>query len=156
MCYLACNKSSLEFIDKLIIPFDMWSPSRFGGIQCPSILGRDNQCLGSIKDDTSLRFAQNIVTFSPDNNKNSEEESNQRQQIRRPETHFVFHQGGQDGPERSNINGEVEIHVDSLCGHSRVDYDQFFANALEIASCAGTLFCNQCTDVRLDTFGQVL
>jgi hypothetical protein len=125
---LASNKSTLDLVDKVIVPSKDCSVSepslvrRFRTIHF-AVLDHHEDDPESIGDDGALRRSDNVDLATEDEDKSTDEEDAQTQQVGRPEIGIELHVGSRDEGEGTGVDTKVEHHVDPLNGNSRVNDD---------------------------------
>lgn len=155
---LASNKSALDLVDEVVIPFTggcLAKSSLVGRLRGIHLAALDHLTddTESVGDNGALRRTNDVDLATEDEDKRSDEEHAQTQQVRRPEVGVTLHVRGCETGQGTNVDAPVEDHVDAGDGDRRVDDDTLTSLLVGANNHLATLVLigNQRSDVGLDT-----
>jgi hypothetical protein len=125
---LAGNESALDFLNKVIVPSENSSLSepglvrRLRAVQF-ACLDHEPHDAESISDNRALRRSNNVNLASENKDQRTDEKDAQTEQEGRPEVNVALHVRGGEQRKTSDVDAEVENHVNPLNGDRRVDDD---------------------------------
>jgi hypothetical protein len=155
----ARDESTFKLIDEQIIPRGGVPPSkfllvrRFRSIHTP-MPDHDSNGFKCIRDNRPLRRPHDVELPSQYQNHEPNKEHAQAHQERGPESNVALYiRRGEEG-EGSDIDTDVEDHIDALDGNSRVDDDALSRfQRLDRHPFPGILIRDQGRDIRFDAAG---
>ena len=110
---LASNESTLELIDKVVIPVEsdvLSKSSLVRGLSSVELasLHHHPHCTEGVSDDRSLRWSDDVDLAAENENKKTDEEDAETQEVSRPEVNVTLHVWGGKQGERSSVDTPVE------------------------------------------------
>lgn len=159
----AGRQGALNLVDEVVVPLDLGG---YGVVAKGRLVGRlrgvhvaalDHHPDGAeaVRDNGALGRAHNVDLAAEDEDHGTDEEHAEAEQESGPETDIALHVGGRDQRQGSQVDAEVEDHVDARDGDSRVD-DDALARLLvgrDLHLAAFVLISDQRSDIGLDTTG---
>lgn len=157
--HLASTKSTLEFIDEMIVPGNSTvlavslAPGRFGGVRAATSNHHANG-LESIGDDGALGRTDDVGLAAENQDQNTDVEHAEAHEERSPETFVFLHEGSSHERQSTDVDTPVENHVNTLVRDGGVN-DNALTTLLSLDShdTALVLVGNKGSNVRLNTTG---
>jgi hypothetical protein len=155
---LASNKSTLDLIDEVVVPGTgrcLAKSSLVRRLRSIHLAALDHLTddTESVGDNGALRGTDDVNLATKDEDKCTDEEHAQTEQVRRPEVSVALHVRGRKSRQGTDVDAPVEDHVDAGDGDRRVD-DNALASLLVGANdhlASLVLIRNQGSNVGLDT-----
>jgi hypothetical protein len=122
---LASNKSTLDLIDKVVVPVENLGLAEAGLVRWLSsihvaVLDHHPDNTEGVGNDGSLRRSDNVDLATEDKDEQSDEEDAEAEQVGTPEVAIPFQVGSGEQRQRSGVNAPVE---DPLDRNGRVNDD---------------------------------
>jgi len=155
---LASNKSTLDLIDKVVVPVEDLGLAEAGLVRWLSsvhvtVLDHHPDNAEGVGNDRSLRRSDNVNLAAEDEDEQSDEEDAEAEQVGTPEVAVAFQVRGGEQRQRSGVDAPVEDHVNPLNSDRRVN-DNLLASLVIGANdhlSPLVLIGNQGRNVGLDT-----